>query len=753
MKKLYQILILSILISMIASKSIYSQSKLLRGVVKELVVENGVEKYEALINVNIYWLGTTIGTVSDENGKFEIKKLSKTNNKLVISYIGYQTDTIEIKANQNEIEIFLSVNNQLKSIEILERRQTSFISKIEPIQTQLIMGEELMKAACCNLSESFETNASVDVAYSDAVTGAKQIKLLGLDGKYSQIMSEKIPFIRGLSSMFGLGYIPGSWMESIQVSKGTASVENGFESITGQINVEYKKPDNGEWLYLNALTSDKGKIEGNFNARLQLSETWSTMILAHAEQNNSKHDFNNDLFLDQPTIEQINFINRWKYKSDNGFITQFGIKYIDEKRLGGQVSFNEDLNRDTNNGYGIGIDTKYIEVFHKAGLVFSRPKTSLALIQSYSLYNQNSYYGFKDYEGEQNSYYFNLLFHSYLFNTFHKYKTGLSFVYDNFDESLFSEILNIDTVFLREESIPGAYFEYTYAMPEKFTFMAGLRYDYHNIFGGFFTPRFHIKYNLFQNTIVRSSLGKGYRTPNIFAENSYLLASSRKISIVEDILQEEAWNYGFSLNQTFNIKQKEVSVNLEFYRTDFKNQLIVDVDKDISHVYFYNLNGESYSNSGQIEILFEPIERLDFLAAFRLTDVKTTINNQLISKPLVNKYKGLLTLSYKTELKKWQFDYTLQINGDGRLPNTESLPEENQISSDFPAYSIMNAQITKYFEVWNIYVGVENITDFTQKNPIIAADNPFGEYFDSSLAWGPLIGRKFYVGLRFSIDK
>ena len=312
-----------------------------------------------------------------------------------------------------------------------------------------------------------------------------------------------------------------------------------------------------------------------------------------------------------------------------------------------------------------------MEIFHKGGYIFSRSKTSLAMIQSYSYYNQNSFFGLKDYEGEQKSYYLNLLFSSYLWNTFHTYKTGLSLVYDDFEESLESSSLAIDSLYLRTEKIPGAYFEYTYAIPEKLTIMAGMRYDYHNMFGGFITPRFHFKYNLFANTILRSSIGKGYRTPNIFAENSYLLASSRTISVLEEIKQEEAWNYGISLNQTFLIKSKEVSVNIEFYRTNFENQLIVDMDKDISHVYFYNLNGESFSNSGQIEILFEPINHLDVLTAFRITDVKSTINNELISKPLVNRYKGLLTMSYMTELKKWQFDYTLQINGDGRLPNTE----------------------------------------------------------------------------------
>ncbi len=724
------------------SISIYSQ-EYISGKIFEVINKKKIP----IENANIFWRESKQGTISDQDGKYRIEKRTDSEKTLIISFIGYKSDTVDIsKLNTSKIDIELISSIDLKEVVVEERKQTSFISRLEPIQTQKIEGEELKKAACCNLSESFETNASVDVHYSDALTGAKQIQLLGLAGKYSQIMAEKVPFIRGLSSTYGLGYIPGSWMESIQVSKGTASVSSGYESITGQINVEYKKPDKGDWIYLNALASDKGKMEANANARVELNKKWSTMILAHTEKNSIKNDFNKDGFLDHPLIEQHNFINRWKFYVPDKFMTQFGVKILDEERMSGQMNFDSSKPRDIENGYGVNINSLNFEVFHKAGIIFSRPITSLAIIHSFTNFDQSSYFGLNNYSGKQKSYSANTLFQSYIGKTSHAYTTGISYLYDDY-----VEYLN-DTSFLRTEHVPGAYFEYTHTIPHKYTFMAGIRYDHHNMFGGFVTPRFHFKYDLNTLTIIRASAGKGYRTPNLISENSHVLLSSRSIEILENIEQEEAWNYGLSINQTIPLKKRDIIINAEFYRTDFVNQLVLDMDKDISKAYFYNLKGTSYSNSAQIEIIFEPIKRLDIVVAYRLTDVKITIDDELVDKPLVNKYKGLLTMSYATNLKKWQFDWTTQLNGDGRLPSTANNPDEYQRADTYPAYIIMNAQITKFYKRWNIYFGVENLTDFTLDNPIIAAEDPFGKYFDSSMIWGPLVGRKFYLGLRFNIN-
>lgn len=699
-----------------------------------------------LPGVNIYWDGTQQGTVSDKEGSFTISKPGSSETKLITSFVGYLNDTIDISKNQQEIEVILSSNKTLDEFVVSERQQSSFVSQINPLVVQNITGAELTKAACCNLSESFETNASVDVSYSDAVSGAKKIELLGLHGKYSQMMTENIPNLRGLGTTYGLGYIPGSWMESIQISKGTSSVVNGYESTTGQINIEYKKPDADEKLFLNVYANHIGKFEGNFNGRIKINDKWSTMLYAHGETFNNKIDNNGDSFVDAPLIQQYNLFNRWKYFGD-AFKFQFGVQVIQEDRTAGQLGFDKNVSPESSNYYGVNIKTERYQTWAKAGYVFENwTGSSIGFINSYTYHDQESYFGLTDYDGKESSYYANLILQSQMGSCRHKYSTGVSYLYDDYKQNL------NDSAFNRMESVPGLFFQYTYSNEKNFTLLLGIRSDFHNIWGTFYTPRIHAKYNFSEKTILRASAGKGYRTANIIAENSYMLASSRKIIVYPGIKQEEAWNYGVNLTQIVMINQRELNINIEFYRTDFINQVVIDRDSDVSELNIYNLNGKSFSNSFQVEAVYELIPRLDVVLAFRYNDVKMTYNDVLESEPLVNRYKGLLNLSYKTNLDKWQFDFTTQLNGDSRLPNTSANPPEYQRPENSPVYTIINAQVTKNFKKWNIYAGVENLTGFTQNDPIIAADDPFGEYFDSSIVWGPIMGRKIYFGLKFQIN-
>jgi outer membrane receptor for ferrienterochelin and colicin len=698
---------------------------------------------EPLPGVNLYWLGTQDGTVTDERGEFKLPMPAGESPRLVASFVGFRNDTVNIEPEQTTITIQLSAITELDEVVVSEKQGSSFISQISPMQVQNITSAELQKAACCNLAESFETNASVDVSYSDAVSGARKIELLGLHGKYVEMMTENLPNLRGLSTTYGLGYIPGSWMESIQVSKGSSSVINGYESMTGQINIEYKKPDDSDKLYLNAYANHMGKIEGNFDAALKINDKWSTMMFGHAENFQVKHDRNNDSFLDAPLIRQYNFFNRWKYVN-NGHMAQFGIKVIDEDRTGGQVDFPESGSAGDTDFYGINVQTQRVEVWGKTGYVFDQwEETSIGFLNSYTYHDQQSFFGPNTYNGREKTYYANLIFQSVIGSSKHKYNAGASFLYDEFQETLNTNPMN------RIERVPGVFFQYTYSNQKNLMVLAGIRSDFHNLFGTFFTPRFHLKYDISESMILRASAGKGYRTANVIAENSALLASSRVIVFDETLNQEEAWNFGLNLSKVFQIADREMILNADFYRTEFMNQIIIDRDIDVSEVHIYNLDGSSFSNSYQIELMYELIPRLDLLAAFRYNDVQMTTNNTLQREPLVNRYKGLMNLSYKTNLDKWQFDFTTQLNGDARLPSTAANPQQYRRPDTSPVYTILNAQVTKYFRKWNVYVGVENLTDFRQDDPIIAADDPFGEYFDSSMVWGPIFGRMFYAGVKF----
>jgi outer membrane receptor for ferrienterochelin and colicin len=703
------------------------------------------EHFVPLPGANVYWAGTQQGTSTNAEGRFHIDFPDYENPVLVVSYIGFENDSVQIADGTKEIEILLEMDNTLKEVVITNKATGAFYSRLNPIVTQQITSAELQKAACCNLSESFETNASVDVSYSDAVTGAKQIQLLGLRGTYSQIMTENIPNLRGLATSFGLGYIPGSWMESIQVSKGTSAVLNGYEAISGQINVEYLKPDEADKLFLNLYGNIHGKFEGNAISAFKLNEKWSTAIFLHAEEMSHKVDDNNDSFLDMPLVRQINVFNRWKYRSEH-YSTQFGVKVLDENRTAGQKDFSTDMERIADNPYGINIKTRRYEAFWKGGYIFeNRPSTSMAMLQSFTHHDQQSYFGLNDYDAKENSYYLNLLFQSYIGDTRHNFTTGFSFEMNNFSENL------NDSTFSRNERIPGVFFQYTYKLEERLSIIAGLRGDYHNIFGAFATPRFHLKYNITEHTILRASAGMGYRSANVIAENNTMLASSRRLIISEEPKQEQAITSGLNLAQYVDVAGREMRISGEVYYTRFLNQVILDFDRSPQAIYINNLDGKSFSTTYQAELNYELIERLDVTLAFRYNDVKMTTDDKLQEKALLNKYKGLITLSYATNMNKWQFDFTTQFNGMSRIPGTQTNPPEYQRSTSAPAYTIINAQVTKFFKKWNIYVGGENLTNFKQENPIIAADQPFGEYFDSSLIWGPISGMNIYAGIRYSI--
>jgi outer membrane receptor for ferrienterochelin and colicins len=728
----YPLLFLLILAGMTA----FSQK--IQGYVYEL---EGDQKKLPLPGANVVWAGTTLGTATDPNGYFELKRPKDSNPGLVVSFIGFRSDTISIQHDQQTVEIVLNENETLEEVEISERAPGAHISRTDLIATQQITLGELKKAACCNLSESFETNASVDVNYSDAITGAKQIKLLGLAGKYSQLQTENIPNLQGLATSYGLSYVPGSWMESIQVSKGTSSVKNGYESITGQINVEYKKPDNKEKLYLNFFGNQAGRIEGNINSSIRVSPKWNTAVFGHVSNQSTRIDHNNDSFLDDPMFTQVNLFNRWTYRSDK-MDGMWGVKFMTEDRKGGQVDYYHSNEPGAKDHYGSEIKTNRLEVSSKTGFFLNRPQTSIGWINSFIYHDMNSFFGLNAYQGTQYHYYTNLMYQSFIKTTNHTITTGLSYKMDSYNE-----MLN-DSAFTSVEHVPGAFFEYTWIIPEKFTLLAGIRGDYDNLYGFFVTPRLHLKYNITKKTVVRASAGMGSRTANVVAENLSLLASARQFHVMENLRMERAWTYGLNLTQYIDIFGKELSVNAEVYRTDFTNQVIVDKEEDISQIMVYNLDGKSYANTYQLELKYELIPRMDLTAAFRYNDVKMTIDKVLMREPLVNKYKGLVSVSYATNLKKWQFDVTAQFNGSARIPSTVLLPENYQMPAWSPNYTILNAQVTKFFKRWEIYLGGENLTNYKQHNPIIAADDPFGPYFDASNIWGPISGIKIYAGVR-----
>lgn len=741
-----------------------------------IVVEKSQGQDQPLPGANVYWQGTTKGTTTRDNGVFMIDRIEGVD-KLIVSFVGYTPDTLTIGTETN-VKVELRSDQMLQEVTVEGWKSTTGIDHSSGINVQVMDEKELFKAACCNLSESFETNPSVDVAFTDAVTGTKQIQMLGLSGPNTMISIENMPGVRGLASNQGIQFIPGTWINSIQVTKGVGSVINGYESIAGQINVELKKPQESDKLYLNGYLNNSGRSELNFIWSGHTSKKWATTVLLHGSIRPTEMDQNEDSFMDFPTGTQVNLINRWVYNSGNGWLGQMSFKVLRDDKQGGQTGYNADVDKFTTNRYGLEINTDRYEFTGKLGYQFPlHPYKSIGLQVNGLVHNQDSYFGYNVYDANENSVYANLIYQSIIGSTMHKFKTGLSFLYDQQKDNLafkedagysWDEIPGFgypnSITFDRTEIVPGAFVEYNYDDLRKFSLIAGARVDKHNLFGVFFVPRLHLKYDVTPTTSLRASAGRGIRVANIFAENSNFLVSSRRLYMTDltsskgyGFKPDDAWNMGINLAQDFELDYRPGTISVDYFYTTFKNQVVADYDYNPSQIYFSGLTGKSFSHSFQAQVDYQLIRRLDLRVAYRRVEVETDYREGRLSRPLIPRDRSFVNLAYRTK-SNWSFDYTVQRVGPQRIPGTSENPGEYRLPAYSDPYWLMNAQVTKEFvakkadgAAWSVYVGVENITNFRLENPIVSANNPFGSFFDSSMVWGPVFGRMVYGGFRYRI--
>jgi len=746
-------------IGILLCASLSGQEKTLTGVIYE---ENKDGSLTPLPFVNVHWSETQIGTSSQDNGVFQIP-YKKEYRFLVVSFVGYTSDTLEIR-NNRDIDIVLKSLRVLDEVEIVYRRRGTEISLIDPIIALNLNKRELRKAACCNLAESFETNASIDASFTNAATGREQIKMLGLDGKYVQIMEDNIPYVRGLANYDGLEYIPGAWINSIQIAKAAGSVVNGFESMTGQINVNMKQPQNAEDLHINLYANGGSRLEANVNFNYDISDKFRGTFLAHAKDLSQRIDNNEDGFLDNPLSEHVLLQNNFKFQGEY-IDAEFGLKGVYIANQSGQMEFSpENL---ITSFYGVLMDTKRVEAYSKTGYIFPNSDyASLGLQLKGVFHNQSGMYGRRNYTGEEQSVFANLIFQN-AFSDKHKYKLGASFLWDYFDEGIEEDgrplVAFVGSQFFRRtERVPGIFFEYSLDGKDIYNVITGLRLDQHNIYGTLINGRLNARYALDARTAIKIAAGKGQRVANIFNENLDFLASSRSFFIDNPgngafgLEIEEATTVGINFTQKFDFLGNEASVLLDFFNTNFLNQVVVDLDASAQHIRFYNLVGKSFSNSLQAELHFEPLKRFEMRLAGRWMDVQTEYAHGQLRVPYVPNLRGFLNLEYRTRKNKkgnrWMLDGTFQYIGEQRLPSTASNPVEFQRNHFSEAYPLLSFQFMRMLgNDLEFYLGMENALNFIQTDAIISANDPFGTYFDSNFAFAPVFGRNIYLGLRFSI--
>ena len=718
-----------------------------------------------LQGASVAFLEATKGVIADQNGHFKLPMTKgQGSSNLVVRYIGYRSDTLRFKQDFNADSTSLTVllyredaPIDASAVTVRYERKSTEISLLGPIKQERIGGAELLRAACCNLSESFETTPSVDIGYTDAISGYRQIEMLGLAGSNTFYTRENIPENRGLASVTGLTFTPGTWLEGIQLSKGTGSVVNGYEGVAGQINTEWLKPfeSSAPRLLINGYQSTQGRTEGNLVFDHKVNDQTSTNLLLYGRSDWHLNDQNKDGFMDNPTGDLFVGSNRWFYFSPKGLEIQGGIKAVYMNGTGGQMDYKYNKDAPLNAAsdiWGYHSTIKRLEGWAKIGKVYvDQPYKSMGLQLSGVTHEQKNLYGIRPYNGHQNSFYANYIYQSIISNTDNIIKVGASFQADNFKENF------DDWRMHRNEIVPGAFIEYTYNYLTKLNIVAGLRADHHNLFGSFVTPRLHIRYAPFEKTAIRASIGRAQRTANFLSENTGLMASNRQFLLnglnMKEAKQgaypfkpEVSWNTGLNVTQKFTLGYQDGSFTADYYYTDFNNQLVTDYETP-GQVNFYNLTGKSYAHSLNFQLDYELIHKLNLRLAYRYLDVKTTYDAVLKQRPLVAKDRAFLNANYETH-SKWKLNYTVQWTSTKRLPMSSIYPEKSS-----PSFFMMNAQLNKSLltDKLEIYAGVENLTNYLQKPLILLAENPKDPGFDASQIWGPVMGRNLYIGFRYSL--
>jgi hypothetical protein len=697
------------------------------------------EQQQPLFGANLVWEGTTVGTISDEEGRFQLEAPSSYPQELQASYVGFETKVISVE-NNKPLHIVLSESVQLKDVEVKGKVNTTSLSMVNPRQVENISSGELEKAACCNLAESFETNASVDVSYTDAMTGARQIQMLGLDGVYSQITQEQIPLIRGLSSAYGLGYTPGSWIESIQVAKGVGSVVNGFESISGQINLELYKPKTALPLFVNGYVSSDGKLEKNIIFSEKKGD-WISATLLHASSTTAAHDDNEDGFNDHPTGYQLSAVNRWQYVGNDDIGLQLVFKGLVEEKTAG--SYDSDA-------YVVNLENKVLEFFGKTGWKrLDLPGKSMGFQTNLKMHEFNSAFDTKAYAATQYSAYANYIYQSYIGHEKNAYKAGLSYYADRYEKAGVLDTNHTDL-------ISGLYWEFTRTRCSS-SLVLGLRADYHSVHGLYYTPRVHYKWNPTEDMVVRLTGGRGFRTAQPLVENISALAANRTLRFEADLKPEVANNMGVNVSRCFYLFDREGTVSLDAYYTLFENQMIVNQETQ-GTLSFENLNGHSDSKVLQFDFSYALTDRLDVKGSYKRQEVYATFGGEEKFVPFVPKERMMFNVAYENYFEDWTFDITLQHIGSNRVPTHALLADNSQLSLVEGEYwskpfQRVNTQVTHKLAKFDLYVGAENILGYIQENPILDQENPSSADFDASMIWAPTMGRMFYAGFRYKFKK
>jgi len=702
-------------------------------------VVQGVDSIQTIplknVKITLVRAGQTV--YSNEDGTFEILLGKQSPDTLLFQAKGYRSDRLVVTRSDRfaALNVVLVSGQLVQEIVVSSQKNSHGISKMKTLHVEELTSAEFRKAACCNLSESFETNATVDVSMADAISGAKKIQLLGLDAVYTQLQMENIPFLRGLESSFGLNSIPGTWLESIQITKGTGSVVNGYESMAGLVNLEFKKPAAMPKLALNVYQNRFGRSEINVHSGAKLTDKWHTGTFLHGATIYGRPDHNHDGFLDQANGQLFSVLQRFSYQGKR-MEAQLGLQAYADQKNGGQVTYT----KENPVGYGMQLESKHLSLFSKTGFFGKKPGQSFGLIANLKYQDLQGFYGWRAFQGNEKRAYFNLIYDDIIGSADHKIKTGASFLGLGISQYA-AKTDGLPTIgAARAEWVPGVFAEYSYS-GNRLSAVAGARYDLHNLAGSQFSPRLHLKYALTPQLDVRATAGRAWRLPNFVADNLNLLASSNYWFAQQDLKPEISWNAGLSLVQGFSFNKRKGSLSIDAYHTRFSQQLVADRDTILGSVVFKNVAGASVATVLQAEFAYEIVRGLDWRLAYKFQDVRSLYAGKLQTQVLLPRQRLFSNIAYRTRNKRWEYDLTYSRYSAVRLPH----------HGQGKAWGLLNMQVTRTFKELELYLGGENLLNFKQDHPIMDPQNPFGTQFDATQIWGPIMGWNAYFGLRYTI--
>jgi hypothetical protein len=698
----------------------------------------------ALNGAKIKLLQAKKATFSDSEGKFELYLGKRFPDTLVVLSAGYRPDTILLseKDRFGAISIVL-FSDQLQPEVLVERKAGNGTMKISIAQVERISNGELRRAACCNLSESFETNASVDVNLTDAVSGARKIQLLGLDGVYTQFQLENVPFLRGLETAFGMQSFSGIWLDGIQISKGTGSVVNGHESMAGLINLTVKNPFESERFLVNVYGNRFGRGEMNAILSNKINERWATSLLLNGAVNQTVIDENRDGFLDLPQFKNVSALNKWQFNGER-MEAQFSVYGYYDDRFAGQSPFSPALVP-----FHMALTNQHLEATAKTGFFGSHSGESLGIINHVKVHRTGGYFGGNAIggqrisSGEEKRYFVSINYDRSSADGKHTLKSGASTTLLNITQQAGISILQ------RTELTTGPFAEYSLLL-NRLSVQSGVRLDFHSLFGWFFVPRIHAKYALTPKTDLRITGGKGWRVPNFLIENNSLMASNRAwVLPLEGVLPEISWNVGGSIASEFQLFKRKATLTIDGYYTWFERQLNIDRDISQAAIVFSYIENQSTALACQAEIDWVLSKQFNLRGAYKFLSVQSIYDGTMQQQTMIPTHRFLFTTSWTSKNKRLQADLTANIVGPMRMPHNHSAAE----MAFSPWYPYLFGQVSYQWKQIKAYIGIENILNVKQANPIISAQDPQDPSFDATMVWGPITGINVYGGITYSLKQ